>query len=199
MTIGINHIACCKTAVVVLGHQMNSDGEPNEIGLARLAAAAAELRKTPAAILVTSGWAYRDDTKMSLADGMADAAIRLHGIADKDIIRLHDARDTVGDAVFFARSVDSSSTRVVTSDYHKARTERIFRFVLGEDAQFRVVGTGEKIASSIEHNEADSLAAFEATFLGIDPGDLDAIYRRMKSSHPYYNGTQDAKEARRHD
>ncbi len=193
------HRIHCETAVVVLGHQMNSDGIPDDIGLARLATAATELREYPAAILVTSGWAYRDDTDLSLADAMANAAIQRYGIADEEIVRLHDARDTVGDAVFFARSVESGSTRVVTSEHHKARAEQIFRFVLGENARLSVLGTGERIVPGVERAEASSLAAFEDTFTGVNAGDLDAIYRRMKSEHPYYNGAQDARLARRHD
>lgn len=178
---------------------MNSDGVPDDIGLARLAVAAAAVHENAAAVLVASGWAYRDDTALSLADAMANAAIRLHGIANERIVRLHDARDTVGDAVFFARNVRSDLTRVVTSEYHRARAERIFRFVLGKDAQLSALETGDVIARDVELAEAASLAAFEETFLGVDPGDLDAIYRRMKSDHPYYNGARDARQARRHD
>lgn len=199
MTAVPSHIIECETAVVVLGHQMNRDGQPDDIGLARLAVAAAELRENPAAILVTSGWAYRDDTQLSLADAMANAATRVHGISAESIVRLSDARDTVGDAVYFARAIRSKVTCVVTSEYHVARVERIFRFVLGRDAQLSVVGTGDLNAPDSKSAEAASLATFKETFTGVDPSDLDAIYRRMKSDHPFYNGAQDARKARRHD
>ena len=199
MTAVPSDIIECETAVVVLGHQMDRDGEPDDIGLARIAVAVTLLREKPAAILVTSGWAYRDDTKLSLADAMANAAMRDHGISVEKTVRLSDARDTVGDAVYFARAVRANATCVVTSEYHLERAARIFRFVLGQDARLSVRGTGDVIAPDAEPAEAASLAAFEDTFSGIDPGDLDAIYRRMKSGHPYYNGAQDAKEARRHD
>ncbi|MGI9390295.1 MAG: YdcF family protein [Boseongicola sp.] len=194
-----DHKLHCETAIVVLGHQMSKDGVPDEVGLKRLEIAATEMRKRPGAILVTSGWAYRDDTDLSLADAMANASIRLHGTANEDIVRLHDSRDTVGDAVFFARNVRPRFVNVVTSEYHRARAERIFGFILGNDAQLRVVGVDDTVEADIEQTEAASQAAFEDTFRDVEPGDLDGIYRRMKSDHPYYNGAQDAKAARRHD
>ena len=147
----------CELALVVLGHRMDRGGRPDDVGLARLAIAADELNKNPAALLVTSGWAYRDDIGVSLADAMANAAIDLHGIESERIVRLHDPRDTVGDAVYFARAVRAGSICVVTSQHHRARAERIFRFVLGKDASLEVMGTGGPISPEIEASEARSL------------------------------------------
>ncbi|MEK6216439.1 MAG: YdcF family protein [Boseongicola sp.] len=189
----------CEKAVIVLGHEMNCDGVPDEVGLARLGVAADEVRRDPGAVLVTSGWAYRDDTKLSLAEAMANAAIRLHRIADENIIGLNDAHDTVGDAVFFARSIRANFTCVVTSEYHQARANRVFRFVLGKDAQLSVLGLGGEIAPDTTESEAASLAAFAETFRDVPAGDLDAIYSRMMEKHPFYNGTRDSRAARRHD
>jgi uncharacterized SAM-binding protein YcdF (DUF218 family) len=189
----------CDIAVVVLGHEMSSDGVPDDIGLARLAVAADEVRRSPGAILVTSGWAYRDDTNLSLADAMANAANRLYGVTQENIIKLNDARDTVGDAVFFARAIRANLTCVVTSEYHKARANRVFRFVLGKDAQLSVLGLGGEIAADRTEAEVASLAAFAETFRDVPAGDLEAIYARMMEKHPFYNGARDARAARQHD
>lgn len=189
----------CDKAVVVLGHEMNSDGVPDEIGLARLAVAADEVRRSPSSVLVTSGWAYRDDTNSSLADAMAKAASRLHGIEAEKIVALNEARDTVGDAVFFAHAIFANFTCVVTSEYHKARAERVFRFVLGRDVQLNVLGVKDEFAPDSGASEAASLAAFEETFRDVHSGDLEAIYARMMERHPFYNGTRDARAARQHD
>ena len=187
------------TAVLVLSNEMAADGSPTEESARRLAKAANVLGTYPDGMLVTSGWGYRDDTDKTLADAMAIAAIRDHAIPEARIMRLHRSRDTVGDAVFFALALNPRRLFVITSAYHCVRTERIFRFVLGDDVALEVVGVGERGDESRQTAEANSLAAFKMTFEGIEPGDLPAIEGRLMTAHPFYNGTTDVKALRRHD
>ena len=186
-------------AVLVLANEMSAAGLPTAESARRLARATEELNKRPGALLVTSGWGYRDDTDATLADAMATAAITQHGVPEDRILRLHKSRDTVGDAVFFAQAVKPRTIVVVTSEYHRARTEQIFRFVLGPGVDVVVLGVGKPGDEVRETAEANSLAAFRMTFEGITPGDLPAIEARLMSRHPFYNGTIDVKALRQHD
>lgn len=186
-------------AILVLANEMSADGLPTAESRRRLERAVAEFSDNPGALLVTSGWGYRDDTDATLADAMANAARSDHRIPEDRILRLHESRDTVGDAVFFARAVRPKRLIVVTSEYHRARTEQIFRFVLGPDTDLRVVGVGKPADEVRQTAEANSLAAFRMTFEGIAPGDLSAIEARLRERHPFYNGSTDVKALRRHD
>lgn len=185
-----------SSAVIVLAHHMDDQARPDAISSERLAAAIAELVKHPEAILVTSGWAYRDDTDISLADAMAEMAVREHGVDPGRIRRLGQSRDTVGDAVFFAEAISAKKTIVVTSEYHRARADWIFRFVLGSSADLRIIGTGAKPTDAQIAKERESLSAFMRTFDGVAPGDLPAIRQRLNTAHPLYNGEADPRQLR---
>ena len=178
---------------------MNADGVPDAETIARLEKAATMLQDEPKALLVTSGWAYRDDTDLSLAEAVAQAARETYGVDDSRIVTIPGSRDTVGDAVFFCEAVKAKKVVVVTSRYHAERARRIFRFILPDTTQLEVIGTGEAMTPNREASEQKSLAAFENTFAGIEPGDYSAILNRLKSAHPFYNGSVDVKSLRRHD
>lgn len=185
--------------ILVLAHEMSAQGVPSALSLERLKRAADLFHDTDNAELVTTGWAYRDDTELSLADAMATYARDNLGVPAERIQALPQARDTVGDAVFFANQIDAKQVSVVTSAFHKDRTAQIFGFVLGPDVALEVIGTGAPATPDQEASEARSLDAFRKTFQEITPGDLPAITERLHSAHPLYNGAIDAKELRRHD
>ncbi len=55
--------------------------------------------------IMVMGWAYRDDTSISLAQGMKHYLIANHKLPDDETIITNEAsRDTVGDA-FFSRQI----------------------------------------------------------------------------------------------
>ncbi|NNE81314.1 MAG: YdcF family protein [Silicimonas sp.] len=186
-------------AILVLAHEMTAAAQPSDVSLERLERAAAEFHAHPEARFATSGWAYRDDTEKSLADAMADYAIEHLGIPEGRIVRSHKARDTVGDAVFFARLLPADHVTVVTSTFHCSRAEQVFRFVLPARTTLKVIGVGEPADATQKAHEVRSLVAFHETFQGIEPGDLAAIEARLFDRHPLYNGDIDAKALRRHD
>ncbi len=184
-------------AVIVLGHEMNHEGEPDLIGRSRLLLASDIVRSDPRSILVTSGWAYRKDIDLSLAASMKRSAVRDLELDQKRIHCLAKSKDTVGDAVFFAEAVRAEKVTVVTSTFHQKRAERIFRFVLGADVVLDVLGTGQSPTPKQKANENQSLGVFRDTFDGIASGDFDAIRGRLKSAHPFYNGTLDVRALKR--
>jgi 3-deoxy-D-manno-octulosonic-acid transferase len=185
-------------AIVVLGHEMNSDGLPDAETMARLERATGLFKDMPNAVLVTSGWAYRDDTDLSLAEAVAQAAQTQYGVPNGKIVAIPSSRDTVGDAVFSCEAVKAEKVVVVTRQYHTERARQIFRFVLPEATELDVIGTGEAMTPERDESEQESLAAFENTFAGIEPGDFPAILQRLKSAHLFYNGSVDVKSLRRH-
>lgn len=192
----IPNLAC---VVIVLAHEMDRNGEPDAITMARLALASDLLAARPDAKLVTSGWAYRGDTELSLADAVANTAIRDHGVARERIVALDASRDTVGDAVFFRQAIEAREVHVVTSTYHRDRARQVFRFVLGPNVALEVHGTGPPATPEQKRAEAASLAGFERTFAGIASGDFSSILTRLIEAHPFYNGKVDVKALRGHD
>jgi len=179
--------------VVVLANEIGADGVPNPVSRSRLARAAAARRATPGGILVTSGWPYARDPDLTIAHAMATAAVRDHGIDPGRILESPRARDTVGDAVFFAADILAMApppalVTVATSAAHAPRAAEIFRFVLGPGVPVAVAATDEPVTDADRTREAASLAAFRATFEGIAPGDLPAILSRLHCAHPLYNG-----------
>lgn len=180
-------------AVVVLANLMDRDGGLNEDSCARLELATALVRDRPHSCLITSGWNYRPDSPIMISHAMRDRARDAHGIVAHRIFSDSSARDTVGDAVFVKRSlVEPSGIRdvtVVSSAYHMHRVQQIFAFVFGSSYKLDFVPTQVDHARNAEEAEVASLAAFRATFDGVAPGDTEAIYQRLVSSHPLYNGT----------
>ena len=175
-----------------MANLMDRDGGLNEDSSARLELAAAMVRDRPHSCLITSGWNYRPDSPIMISHAMRDRARDAHGIAAHRIFADSSARDTVGDAIFVKRNlVEPSGIRdvtVVSSTYHMHRVRQIFEFVFGSSYKLQFVPTQVDHAQNAEEAEVASLAAFRATFDGVPPGNTEAIYRRLVSSHPRYNG-----------
>ena len=180
-------------AVIVLANLMDRDGRLNEDSLARLETAVAILKETPDSCLITSGWDCRPDSPIMIAHAMRDHARDVHGIAPHRIFTDSSARDTVGDAIFVKRNVVEPSRirdlTVVTSAYHLYRAQQIFEFVFGSGYRMRFVSTKIDHAQGTQQAETASLAAFRSTFDGVPPGDTEAIFQRLLSDHPLYNGS----------
>jgi hypothetical protein len=179
-------------AVIVLANLMSADGVPNGESLARLSLACRLVKSGEAPLLVTCGWAYRDDSEIPIAIALAQFAVANLGLYSSQILVETNSRDTVGDAVFtkrnFANRLGWNEITVVTSDYHAARTREIFSFVYGKPIDVRSVACPE--GSERDTSERASLEAFRKTFLNIKSGDDIGIYQRLRTNHPFYNGHQ---------
>lgn len=180
-------------AIVVLANLMDVQGVLNEESKDRMNAAVEELQKGSAPVVLTCGWPYRPDIELPIADAMARYATEYLNVNPETILLERNSRDTVGDAVFSKRNfaVQYGWTRVlvVTSSYHRDRTQEIFTFVYGPSFHVETRGAKSEMNTALAASEKKSLAAFRSTFQGITPGDDEAIYQRLRIAHPFYNGS----------
>lgn len=179
-------------AIIVLANLMDKDGVLNEESKGRMNLAIARYKAGDAPYIITTGWEYRDDSDIKIADSMRNYAVVEHNVDGDSVICDYMARDTVGDAIFTKANIviphEWTKLLVVTTDYHTKRTEEIFRFVYGKVYDIKVIGAVSNISNGLENNEKTSLDAFHNTFKGIDSGDDRAIFKRLTSEHPFYNG-----------
>jgi uncharacterized SAM-binding protein YcdF (DUF218 family) len=171
---------------------MDHLGNLNAESRARVDRAARVIHEGDAPLLVTCGWAYRGDSDICIADAMKDYAERTLHIDPSAIVAERAPRDTVGDAVFTKRNLAAprcwSQVLVVTSDYHLQRACTVFSFVYGPTIQVTGLGAPGEATLHRESSEAQSLAAFRNTFHSIAAGDDAAIFERLLTKHPFYNG-----------
>lgn len=178
-------------AVIVLANEMDPHGVLNRESTLRANLAAELARELEIPRVVTCGWAYRNDSKVRIADAFKDYLVSI-GLKPECITTELNSRDTVGDAVFtrvnIIEPLGFSKFCVVTSNYHVARTKRIFDFVYGSKFSFDVKGAAVDFCSAVLSKEADSESAFINTFSNVQAGDIDHIMETLKKSHPFYNG-----------
>ncbi|MFW7343410.1 YdcF family protein [Pollutimonas sp. H1-120] len=183
-------------ALIVLANEMDANGILNEESVARADLAAEIARDLHVPYIITCGWAYRQDSKIKIADAFKDFLINKHSVSAEKIITEVNSRDTVGDAVFTRANIISQkqfrNICVVTSSYHVARTKAIFDFVYGKNYMIDVVGAVANYDDNVLDKEKASLESFNKTFLGIEAGALMKIIDRLKKCHPFYNGVAHA-------
>jgi len=178
-------------AMIVLAKGMDKGGTLNrESSLrANLAARMAKDYKIP--YIITSGWAYRPDCDAKLADAFKSYIVNL-GVRTEQILAEGNSRDTVGDAVFSRLNlVEPLGLRkfcVVTSNYHVARTAKIFNFIYGPNFSIHVVGADVDFDDSHLSRERESEIAFDRTFCNVSIGDMVQIMEALRKNHPLYNG-----------
>lgn len=174
---------------VCLGNWMDEFAQLNSDSSARVDLLSELLNHKPADVLLT-GWPYRSDCSTSIARAMEMYLRRIYHGPSRIFID-ETARDTVGDAVCTRLWIDRNGSykkiNVVTSQYHVARTEEIFRFVFNTRAQIEVFGAGAKYEPE-GHDEEKSLAAFRRTFDSVEAGDMRGMLNRLLTLHPFYNG-----------
>lgn len=179
-------------AVIVLANMMDRHGRLNAETSARVDLACQAVLAGDAPRLVTCGSADRLEGKMTIAEAMRRYALDLHGLPDAAVETEPASRDTVGDAVFtkrhFAAPRHWSRVLVVTSAYHLARAIEIFNFVYGATIEVDGRAAASDDNALLRDSEARSLAAFQATFAGVAAGDDAAIFERLRTRHPLYNG-----------
>ena len=95
--------------------------------------------------IIVPGWAYRDDSEISISSRMKDYLVNSCGLSPSVVIEEPRSRDTVGDAVFCRISLRNyldqiTDLTVMTSDYHVARALRIFNFVFRVPAIIGSIG-----------------------------------------------------------
>jgi uncharacterized SAM-binding protein YcdF (DUF218 family) len=176
--------------IIVLANEMDIEGNLNAESLARITLGCDQYFKRPVT-MITCGWDYRKDSPLFIGAVLKDYAVKLGVPADKILAELN-SRDTVGDAFFtknsYVKSRGWKNLLVVTTDYHVNRTSRIFNFIYGPDYVIEVIGAPGFDNADKQHAERKSLEAFERTFENVSAGDDRAIYARLSTRHPFYNG-----------
>jgi hypothetical protein len=179
-------------AVIVLANLMDHVGLLNHESMARVDLAVDILKSRNIKYLVTTGWAYRPDSEVVIANSMKNYIVSKHKINIERILVEPNARDTVGDAYF--TKVNLAILRnwericIVTSKYHAYRAKVIFNYIYGENFIIEVFPDTNDSEQTLTKAESLSLEAFYNTFNGVYPGDDLQIYNRIKNNHPYYNG-----------
>lgn len=178
-------------AAIVLANRLDRHGRLNAESCNRVDAAVRVVKDGVADVLVCCGWAY-GKFRTSVADAMKQRAIEKGDVPASLIFTEPAPRDTVGEAVFtklnFAVPLSWSGVVLVTSDYHASRSLAIFSFVYGPKVRIEVVSARGGGGVHRSESEAKSLLAFRHTFRGIAPGDDAAIFERLRTEHPFYNG-----------
>ena len=122
--------------IIVLSNLMDKFGNLNCESKIRCSKAAEIFQKNPNSYLITSGWAYRDDCDLSIAEAFKNHLVKIHSIEKNRIICEKNSKDTVGDAIFTRLNIisktDYKKIAIVTSSYHKERAQEIFTFVILE-------------------------------------------------------------------
>lgn len=171
---------------------MSRKGKLNTESASRMDAAIDAYNNFEASYVITCGWAYRDDSPLTLADAMKAYAIKSQKISPDTIITETKSRDTVGDAIFSKRNILSNrgwrKLMVITSDYHIPRTHEIFTYVYGMQYTVNVIGVPTDKNEKQSEKEITSLYTFHKTFFGINAGDDISMHNRLCEKHPYYNG-----------
>lgn len=184
-----------RDAIIVLANLMDAQGNLNGESRARLELAVKLLRENESSGLITTGWDYRADSSIKIADAFKKTAVEEFGVDENRIVADTNSRDTVGDAVFTKKNVvegaDVKNVTVISTAYHIERVKEVFGFVFGPDYEITYLASEGDGDEKVAISEQASLAAFRRTFDGIRPGDTAAIFERLLSDHPFYNGKSD--------
>lgn len=179
--------------LIVLSHLMDKHGKLGPESLARANKAIDVCNHRDCGLLITSGWAYRDDVSLAISDVMSSYIGEKINNKNCTICSDSNARDTVGDA-FFARrrlvQTDLEELIVVTSDYHVNRAKIIFDSFFSAFTTIEVIGAPTaktKDDKTLSHEES-SILAFKNTFKNTGLSNDNEVIKTLTLSHPFYNG-----------
>ena len=122
-------------AIIVLANHMDANGVLNLESIARAKKAVEIFNEKNIPYLVTSGWAYRKDSEIKIADAFKHYLVKNLHVNPKKILTELNSRDTVGDAFFtkinLAVPLSWKKICVVTSNYDVERANEIFNLIYG--------------------------------------------------------------------
>ncbi|MFZ1258369.1 MAG: YdcF family protein [Candidatus Saccharimonas sp.] len=145
-------------------------------------------------IIMTGNVSYKATFKLSIseAQGMKDYALSL-GIPVNQIFVETESKDTLGNLFFTKQNLllplqITNVTIVRSPNQSSERIHYIANKVLGSRYKYQLIEPeGER--PSEQEREQKSLAITKKWLAGISDGDMDAIYRLMRSKHPAYNSS----------
>lgn len=183
-----------SSAILILSHLMDAQGNPGIETQARVNKALSLWASGSFNLIITSGWAYRQDSDLKIGEVVAEYLISAHGVPEDQVLADVDSRDTVGDAYFIRENIVKpygiTHLTVVTSQYHVERTEAIFKRFYPQLDSLEVVGSPvevDDLAKTQAHEQA-SITAFNETFEGVDFSSGEAVRQALRERHPFYNG-----------
>ena len=180
------------SAMIILGNEIDKIGKLNKESSSRMDIAIEIFHKKQVPYIITSGWAYRNDLTLTIADAMKIYAVEIGDVPSNSILTETNSRDTVGNAIFTKNNIVKkkkwNNLLVVTSDYHTVRTYEIFNYVYGKQYSIKVIGTVTNKKKERAKSEKKSLQAFHETFMTAKAGDDALIHKCLCENHPYYNG-----------
>jgi hypothetical protein len=121
--------------MIILGYE--SQGELSEIAKQRVDKGIELYKDHKVKILLSGGFSleHKKDPGFREASLMKDYALS-KGVSAEDLLTEEESRDTLGNACFTKRIINSNSWKnilIVTSDFHIKKTQFHFDFVYGED------------------------------------------------------------------
>lgn len=177
--------------IIVLANEMDRLGKLNEESLNRLNYGAQQFFKKRSNTIISCGWDYRKDSDLVIAEVFRDYFLS-SGIPKKHLITEINSRDTVGDAFFskinIVKKRNWKKILVVTSHYHVKRTKMIFDFIYGSNYLIKVESSDEISSNNLLQKESKSINVFKSTFKGVLSGNDSKIFKKIRESHPFYNG-----------
>lgn len=176
--------------VAVLGHQLRSP-ELHDALAGRMDVGIERFRETGAEYLVVSGAATNPAVDRTEADAMREYAID-RGVDPERVLLEPEADDTIENGFYVRRVVDAldrqvEAVSVVTSCYHAERAAYIFRRCFGDAAEIDAERCYDQGASDRQRRaaERESVRRAREFFAPIEPGDVDAIRRRLAETEGY--------------
>lgn len=185
-------IKSSKTVILVLSNLMDDRGQLNHESELRARKAAKLFYQKKADFIITTGWAYRNDVKKSIAYAFFEHLTYHFNIPKEKFFVDENSRDTVGDAIFTRLNIciphRVDRLYVVTGSAHYKRASEIFNFVYGDSLALKMIPSDDNDFNILSDAEINSLKRFRETFKNVLPGDLLKIYGTLQTLHPYYNG-----------
>ncbi len=171
------------TIIVVLGDRPDGD-TPTEEMLKRVRLGVRLVAEEDASLIIYSG----GRTSGRHSEGFLMQQIAEDEFPDLAMPAVIEPKslDTIGNAYFTARVLENVNFErmfVVTSPSHATRAGFIFNSVFEGRAEVRTFG---QVPDRPSVNEEEAMELAHLILDGIEPMDLDAVWRRMKDMHPYY-------------
>ena len=186
-------------ALILLSHLMTKEGYLEIESKSRAEEAYRVAQKESADYLITNGWNYRKDCKLSLADAFSNYLKEKEKLRKCSILCQRFSRDTVGDAIFSYLFLEHLNRKfykrskiiVISSQYHIKRVEYIFTRIFNLKINF--IGVPDKkfnypIVDKLKNSEERSLNEFKESFDDVESGNIFLFYKKLREMHPLYNG-----------
>lgn len=144
-------------------------------------------------MLVTTGWKYREDLNTDLASVMAKYAINNLKIPNEKILKIVEAKDTVGEALFLKKRLYKelpkiSTIYIVTSNWHMKRAKTIFSLIFStkNDPHIDYI----EVKGDQNHGKAEeknkSLNKFLSSIKNCNSDNFNDLYETLIKSHTLY-------------